>query len=314
MNKFPSRIAVTGACGFLGRHAIQRFAALPNTEIVLALDVKPPRVSVSDEKVVAEQRDIRMPVDDLLIRHEIQLVLHMAYVLRPPRDAAWARSINVAGTEALLNSCRSAGVKRIIYPSSTTVYGARPSNSRPFTETDPPNPVPEFQYSEDKVSCERLLAHWTIDVADASVAIFRGCIVMGPAADNFIMEALTMKWLPIPAFSDPEMQFVHIDDVTDAFQIAAGSGIRGIFNLAGEGTVRWRRMIGLFGNHPVPVPGPLLQTMTGVTWKLRLQSRSPAAGVSLLRYPWLSSSEKARRELGWQPRYTSEQALLTARP
>jgi len=314
VSKFPTRIAVTGAWGFLGRHTVERFAGLPDTELVLALDLHPPRSDMSHSNVIAVQRDIRAPADDLFVKHGIELVLHMAYILRPPRDAAWARSINVAGTKALLKSCTAAGTKRVVYPSSTTVYGARPGNSRPFEETDAPNPVPGFQYSEDKVRSERLLARWAKETPDASTSVFRGCVVMGPAADNFILEALTMKWLPVPAFSDAEMQFVYIDDVVDAFQLAAATDAHGIFNLSGKGTVRWRRMVALFGNHAVPIPGPLLQSMTGLSWKLHLQDRSPAAGVNLLRYPWLASSDKARRELGWQPRYTSEQALLTARP
>lgn len=314
VNDIPTRIAVTGAAGFLGRHTVEWLAGLPTTERVLALDLQTPAQPDDPSGVVAPvTRDIRQPLDDLLVNNGIQAVFHLAYVVRPVRARAWARAINVGATESLLGAARSAGVSRFVYPSSTTVYGARPGNTRPFTEEDPPNPVPGFQYSEDKVAVEKLLSRWQAETPGATVTVFRGCVVMGPTADNFILRALKMKWLPVPAFSDPEMQFLHVSDLVHAFERALESRTGGTYNVAGDGTVRWRRMVQIFGNHALPVPGPLLERLTGLTWTLRLQSRSPACGVNFVRYPWLASTEKIQTELGWSAKHTSEEALISTR-
>lgn len=314
MADLPARIAVTGASGFLGRHTVERLASRPGTERVLAIDLLAPEAaSESDGPVVHVRRDVRDPVDDLLAEHSIQAVCHLAYVVRPARDRSWARSINVEGTESLLRACSAAGVRSVVYPSSATVYGARKGNSRPFTEEDPPEPVRGFQYSEDKVAAESLLTAWQTETPGSSATVLRGCVVMGPAADNFISQALTMRWLPLPAFEDPELQFLHVSDFVDALERALSGGAGGLYNVAGSGTVRWRRMVRLFGNRSMPVPGPLLQALTGLTWSLRLQSRSPASGVNFVRYPWLVSTDRIQRELGWTPAHTSEQALMAAR-
>lgn len=309
----PGRIAVTGAAGFLGRHTVQRLAGMDAVDTVLAVDLQEHDPFPSQDKVVYAARDIRDPMDDLLRRHSVQAIAHLAYVIRPARDRAWARSINVAATEKLLQSCVRAGVEMVVYPSSATVYGARRSNHRPFLESDAPNPVPGFQYSEDKVAAETLIERWRQENPTARAKILRGCVVMGPGADNFIMEALKMKWLPVPAREDPPVQFLHVEDLLDAFERALGDPSSGIYNIAGEGSVRWRRMARLFGNRAVPLPGPLLKLATDLTWRLRLQSRSPAPGVNLIRYPWLVSTDRIRAQLGWRAQFTSEEALVAAR-
>ena len=314
MADLPARIAITGASGFLGRYTVERLAARPGIERVLAIDVQAPaHTPDADGAVVHVTRDVREPLDDLLAEHSIQAVCHLAYVVRPARDRSWARSINVEATESLLRACSAAGVSRVVYLSSATVYGARRGNSRPFTEEDPPAPVRGFGYSEDKVAAESLLTAWQKETLGASATVLRGCVVMGPAADNFIIQALTMRWLPLPAFEDAELQFLHVSDQVDALERALSDSAGGVYNVAGSGTVRWRQMVRLFGNRSLPVPGPLLQALTGLTWSLRLQSRSPAAGVNFVRYPWLVATDKIERELGWSPAHTSEQALLAAR-
>ncbi len=135
---------------------------------------------------------------------------------------------------------------------------------------------------------------------------------MGPDTENFILNTLKMKWLPVPAFANPTMQFLHIDDQTAAFDVALTADSGGIFNIAGGGAVEWRKMISMFGNRPVPIPALALQLMTATSWLLRLQNRSPGNGVNFIRYPWTISTALAESQLGWTPEYSSEQALMAA--
>ena len=134
----PARIAVTGASGFFGRHLVSHIVGLDEVDSVLAMDRREP-VPDSSGKVTAVQRDVRAPVEEILVEHGVQAVFHMAYVVRPPRNVSEARTINVDATNSLLRACTAAGVKRFVYPSSATVYGARAENDEPFTETDRPS-------------------------------------------------------------------------------------------------------------------------------------------------------------------------------
>jgi UDP-glucose 4-epimerase len=193
------------------------------------------------------------------------------------------------------------------------VYGAHAGYERPYREADPVNPVRGFQYSEDKVEAERFLQGYA-GRTGARVAILRAPPVMGTSAENFIVRSLTRRLLPSPWGANVEFQFLHIDDLLDALVLTLTTPVGGVYNVSGEGAVRWRDMVRTFGNRVVPVPPPVLKSVVGLTWALRLQSDSPACGVEFIRFPWLADTSKAERELGWRPRYSSEQALLAARP
>ena len=312
LGNVPARIAVTGASGFFGRHLVSHLAGLEQVESILAMDIRQPAPEFG-EKVIFVQRDVRAPIEQILVEHGVQAVYHLAYVVRPPRDVVEARTINVDATAALLRACTAAGIKRFVYPSSATVYGAHAENAEPFTETDEPKPNPGFHYSIDKVAAESLIERWAAETDDAVAITYRGCPVLGPDTENFILNTLKMRWLPVPAFANPSMQFLHIDDQTAAFDVALTADTGGIYNIAGGGAVEWRKMISMFGNRPVPVPARLLQLMTAATWLLRLQNRSPGNGVNFIRYPWTISTDLIKTRLGWTPEYTSEQALLAVK-
>ena len=310
MAELPRRIAITGAAGLLGGADIARLAA--SVERIVAIDLRPARVPPGEEgRVVSVVRDVREPVDDILSEHGIEAVIHLAYLLRPSRDRAAARRVNVEATESLLKGCAAAGVRQIVYPSSTTVYGAHPGFVRPFTEDDAPNPVRGFHYSEDKVAVERLLTAYAGEHPEAAVSVLRGCVIMAPGADNFIARALGKPVLPAPAGANPEMQFLHADDYSAAVETALASRTKGTYNIAGAGTVRWRDMVAAAGSRLVPLPAPLLTGIIDLSWRLRLQSESPACGLNFIQYPWLASTEKIERELGWRPQHGSMEALLS---
>ena len=312
MPEFPRRIAITGAAGLLGGVDIARLASLATVERVLAFDLRPtPTPPGLENKVVSVVRDVREPVDDILSEHGIQAVIHLAYLLRPTRDRAVAYRTNVQATESLLNSCAAAGVTQIVYPSSTTVYGARPGFRQPFNEHDPPNPVTGFHYSEDKVAAEHLLAAYADAHPEVAVSVLRGCVIMAPGADNFIARALSRSLLPAPFGADPEMQFLRDDDYSAAVETALAAHARGTYNIAGRGTVRWRDMVAAAGSRLVPLPPTVLSCVMDITWRLRLQTESPACGLNFIRYPWVASTDKIERELGWTPQHTSMEALLS---
>ena len=308
-HRLPRRIAITGSAGFLGQAALRRLAALPSTELIAAIDLLP---SVNDGgavPVVSVIRDVREPLDDVLTGYGIEAVIHLAYVLKTSRDPEAAWLVNVGATASLLKACAAAGVGQIVYLSSTTTYGAHKGFVRPFTEVSPVNPVKHFQYSEQKVAAEKLLFKFAEENPDCAVSVLRGCVIMAAGADNFIAQALGRRLLPAPVGVNPEMQFLHVDDYVSAVEAALARRARGVYNIAGDGTVRWRDVAKASGARLLPVPGPLLTGATGLAWRLRLQSQSPACGLNFIRHPWLASTDKIKTELGWSPRYSSRAAL-----
>jgi UDP-glucose 4-epimerase len=298
------RVLVTGAAGYLGRATVGHLAADPGVELVIALDRVDPAVD-DRATVLGIRRDVCEPLESLLRDHRIDTVVHGAYLIRPPRDVAVARRINVEATAALVSAARSAGVQKIVYPSSTTVYGAWPDSGL-HTEDEEPRPLPGFTYSEHKVEAERIL----LDAAtDMVVIVLRGCVVVGPGADNFILSSLGLPILPYPAGADPDLQFLHVHDYTAAVATALQAPDSGLYNIAGGGTVRLRDLARTLGTRALPIPAPMLRFVIDATWRLRLQSRSPANGLALIRYPWLASTARIEQALGWRPDRSSLEAI-----
>lgn len=300
------RIAVTGASGYIGSKLLQRLQREPSVEHVLAMDVRSPAEALS-ARVEFLRHDVTSPLGDVLARHGIEAVAHLAFVLRPGHGRAAIRRVNVDGAANVLDACARASVRHILYLSSTTVYGAHPDNPDLLTEEAPMRPVKGFQYAEDKVKVERLLAAFWKEHPAVTIAVLRACPVMGPQTDNFISRAFTRPVLVGIAGCDPPMQFVHEDDLLDILLRCLLRPVSGTYNVAGDGAIRWSEMAALLGRRVVRLPAPLLYWLTEATWRLRLQSDSPSCGLDFIRYPWVASTERLKRELSVSFRYTSRQ-------
>ena len=313
MTESIRRVLITGSAGFLGEATLDRVTAMDDSLLAVGLDTRQSSgPSGETRRFISVVRDIREPVDDLLADYDIDTVVHLAFVLQPPNNAsdrAEAQEINVAATERLLTACAKTGVRQIVCLSSATVYGAHQTFTEPFTETDAVNPVAGFSYSEQKIEAEKLLIRYGDEHPDCAVSILRGCVVMGPGSSNFITDSLGMRFLPAPIGANPAMQFLHIDDFASVIEAVLRQRSRGIYNIAGNGTITWREAVQAAGGTALPMPAPMLNGLIDLTWKLRLQRRSPAVGLSFIRYPWLVSTHKIESELGWKAKHSSRNAL-----
>ena len=299
------RVAVTGASGYVGSSLVRRLEREEDVASVLAVDVRPPRARFGP-KVSFRQRDVTEPLGGLFERHGIDSVVHLAFLMRPRGGPA--RRVNVGGAANVLDACDAAGVGRLLYLSSTTVYGARPDNPPELTEESPVRPVRGFRYGEHKAEAEAAVGRFAALHPVTAVTVLRACPVMGPNADNFISRAFSKPLLVAVRDHDPEMQMLHEDDLTEAMTACLLRRTSGTYNLAGAGALRWSRLAGLFGRRLVTLPAPVLYGMTGLAWTLRLQSDSPPCGLDFIRYRWTATAEKARRELGIEPRHSTEEA------
>ena len=301
-------IAVTGVSGYLGRLLLWRLDDDPSVEQVVGLDVKEPPARCA-RKLVFYRQDINEPMGPLFERHRVEAAVHLVYVLRPVRDRRWATQINVEGTRNFLAACHHAKVGRILYPSSTSVYGAWPDNPVPLTEAHPPRPKRGFQYSYEKRETEDLCREYAREHPEATVVIARGAPGLGPDATNWIGRTLVGgAGLQIWGY-DPPLQFVHDDDFAAALHTLLAAAVPGTFNVGGEGTVPYSAVAREANRLRMAVPAPVLYSAAGLSWRLRLQSASPPEGLDYIRYPWIASSEKLKRETGFAFRYTSLEAL-----
>lgn len=301
----PRAVAVTGASGYIGTRLVRRLLETKDIERVTGVDVR--SATIEHERYTHFKQDITSPLDDAFAGTDA--VVHLAFVLQQLRNREEGRRINVGGAESVLRSCANSGVRHVVLMSSATVYGPQPDNPPALTEDAPLRPPPGFAYAEDKEACEALFQTFADEHPQACVSILRGCVVMGPNAANFITAALDKPLLIGVQGEDPEMQFVHEDDLAEVLLRFATEPHPGVYNVAGNGSVRWSEAVSLAGKRLVRLPGPLASGLAELAWRARLQSDSPAAGLGFIRWPWTVSTEKLVRETNYAFRHTSREAL-----
>ena len=301
------RIAVTGASGYIGTLLIRRLEESDAVGGILALDVREPAPRFGNSVKFVRQ-DVSQPFPELFADHDIDTVVHLAYLLRQGRDREANRRVNVDGATHTLEACRRAGVRRVVYLSSTSVYGAHPDNPEALTEDMPARPVAGFQYSEDKLKSEKLIARFAADSPGLNACVLRCCPVMGPNADNFIARAFDKPFQIAVSGANPPMQLIHEDDMVRCLEVAVLGNAAGLYNLAGSGSIGWREMASARGRRVFSMPPWLLYPATQLTWALRLQSDSPALGLDMVRHPWIANTGKIEREMGFRPRFSSREA------
>jgi UDP-glucose 4-epimerase len=108
---------------------------------------------------------------------------------------------------------------------------------------------------------------------------------------------------------DPPLQFVHEDDLIELIMTLLSQRRAGIFNVAGDGEIRYTQVAALSGRRTITLPDKMLRFLMGFSWALHLQSESPASGLEFIKYPPIVSTEKLKREVGFQFRYSSREAV-----
>jgi len=303
------KVAVTGVSGYIGSGLLSRLEGMENVERVVGVDVKAPKDSSPKLKFYCQ--DISEPLSDIFIENEVDSAVHLAFVLKPTHDKTGARKIDIGGAVNFLEACRQAQVKHILYLSSHTVYGAHPDNVLPLKEDSPLRPLPGFQYSWDKAQAEREFGDFATAHNDACVTILRSCPVIGPNAGGSVVTSMFKSIMIFVAGYDPPMQFVHEDDLIELMLTFLSQKKAGIFNVAGDGDIRYSEIARLCRRRAVSVPEKLLRLLMGVSWALRLQNESPTSGLEFIKYPPLVSTEKLRSGVGFQFRYSSQDAIAS---
>jgi nucleoside-diphosphate-sugar epimerase len=172
-----------------------------------------------------------------------------------------------------------------------------------------------------------VLAHTLLKTAKTHAWVFRPCIVAGPRAQTLLEEipyfrmsealpdpvARLLGSMPIlrPVIPDPgtPFQLVHEDDVASAFVAGVlGRGSPGPYNLAGNGTLQMSDLADALGWYSVPLPQTAVETTAELIARI---PNLPAivAWIHSVRKPVLMKTDRARKELGWKPEYTSRATL-----
>jgi len=227
----PERVLVTGAAGFIGSTLVDRLLA--EGREVVGLDSFDPfyaeeqkhrnlAAALQSSAFQLVRGDIRSAdtVTSLFSETRFDSVVHLAALagVRPSleRPAVYA-DVNVHGTSVVLEAAAKHGNPRVVFASSSSVYGEREDG--PFRETDPVE-RPISPYAATKRAGE-LVAHTFHHAHGLSVTCARIFTAYGPrqrpdlAIRKFAERMLEGK--PIPVFGDGHSlrDFTYVDDLVD---------------------------------------------------------------------------------------------------
>jgi nucleoside-diphosphate-sugar epimerase len=300
------RALVTGAAGFVGSTLVEKL--LQRGDEVIGLDCfidYYPR-AVKERNLAKVRRDPRFRfveasiVDVRLapLLEGVDVVFHQA--AQAGVRASWGDDFriysdnNVFATQRLLEACKSAPVKKVVYASSSSIYGD--TDDLPMREASRPQPV--SPYGVTKLAAEHLTWLYWKNYGLATVAL-RYFTVYGPrqrpdmAFHRFIKAVLTGEPIRLYGDGDQTRDFTYVDDIVDVNLAAAGSDLAGrVYNVGGGSRTSVNEVIAIIGQ--LVGREPRVEHLTAQKGDVR----NTAADTSL-----------ARTELGYSPRVALREGL-----
>lgn len=237
-------VVITGGAGFIGSNLV---IELTNSNHVLVID----DLSTGNIKNIKDFIDsnkiefVRGSVTDLELLKKafknVDYVFHEAAVPSVPRsvkDPVRSNFVNVNGTLNVLVASRENGVKKVVYASSSSVYGDTPT----LPKKEDMTPCPLNPYAVSKLAAEHYCQVFT-NVYNLPIVSLRYFNVYGPRQDpsseyaavipKFITSIFRSKSPVIYGDGQQTRDFTFIDDVVNANILAAESEAIGVFNIAG---------------------------------------------------------------------------------
>ena len=310
-----TRIAITGASGFVGHSVATRLRLLPCLE-VRALARHTPLNPVTGVKYFFGG-DMKAPEQWASALMGVDTLVHLAaraHVLeeRSVDPLEEFRRVNVEGTLELAEKAAAAGVRRLIFISSIGVNGLQSENGKPFSEVDDPHP--KNPYSISKWEAEKGLHRLAIETCMEFVIIRPPLVYGRNAPGNFgvLMRALR-QCLPLPLGAiDNRRSLVALDNLVDLIVTcidhpAAANQTFLVSDGEDLSTTDLLRRMGRALGKParlLPVPPALLKAGAALVGKPELAQRlcgSLQVDIS-----------KTRELLGWTPPISVDEGLRRA--
>jgi UDP-glucose 4-epimerase len=305
-------VFVTGAAGYLGKQLVEALAGeRSHFETVVAADVRDTPRQERRAGVEYLTLDVRSKeLAEILSQFYIDVVVHLATIVTPGKksDREFEYSVDVLGTQNVLEACVTAHVKKIVITSSGAAYGYHADNQAWLEEDHALRGNPEFAYSDHKRLVEEMLAHYREEHPNLKQLVFRPGTVLGETADNQIT-ALFRKPVIIGLMGAASpFVFIWDKDVVACIMQGIKEDVTGVYNLAGDGTLTMREIASLLGKPYVPLPVSLMKFSLWFLKKLGLTRYGPEQ-VGFLRYRPVLSNRRLKEVFGYTPQKSTREVF-----
>ncbi|GAK61037.1 NAD-dependent epimerase/dehydratase [Candidatus Vecturithrix granuli] len=297
---------VTGAAGFLGSHISERLIGM-GAEVIgidCFIDYYPRALKEKNLEYLRTQDKFTFLEESLLRVNLVELLNGVEYIFHQAAQAgvraSWGKDFeiytenNIKATQYLLEACKSHSIKRLVYASSSSVYG----DVKEFPMRESMYPQPISPYGVSKLAAEHLCyLYWkNFSVPTVSLRYFT---VYGPrqrpdmAFNKFIKALLAGGVIRIYGDGEQTRDFTFYSDAVQANIAAMTAGqLGGVYNIGGGSRVTVNHVL------------MLLETITGITPKVAYEGGQKGD----VRHTYADTS-RAKLDLGYEPQVDIEEGL-----
>jgi 2-alkyl-3-oxoalkanoate reductase len=298
------RVFVTGATGALGRHLVPGLVAAGHE--VTATTRTPGKVAqlreAGAEPVVVDGLDreaviaaVRAAAPEVIV-HEMTALAGMRSFRNPDKLFAVTNELRTRGTDNLLAAAERAGTRRVIAQGYAGPGPDKRSGGGLKTEEDPFDwrPVPSTLRAQAAIRH----VEKTVPLEAPEGLVLRYGSFYGPGASEILLDMVRKRQVPVIGGGTGIWSFIEITDGAAATLAAVDRGAPGVYNVVDSDpapVAEWLPYLAkvMGAKPPLRVPAWLGRLLAG---EFVVAQMTTSRG---------SSNEKARKELGWEPRYAS---------
>lgn len=310
---------IIGGDGFVGSHLAADLSAMG--EEVLVADVQK-SAHAHYAKVPFQRIDVTVPesVESVALAPEDIVYNLSAKMLSPivtrAERHAFFWPVNYHGTQNILAWMEKNGANRLVHFTTDMIYGH--SVTVPQDETHPAHPLGE--YGESKLATEALAQQYR--EKGFRIPIFRPRLIIGPGRLGILVKLFKLidLNLPVPMIGSGRnpYQFISVFDCASACVAAWKAGFPNeAYNLGSDDPPPVRKLLGDLIRHAgsksilLPTPAWLVKLTLDALDAVNLPIMDPEQ-YKIADEICILDTSKAKRELGWHPKYRDEDMLLAA--
>ncbi|MFL5893072.1 MAG: NAD-dependent epimerase/dehydratase family protein [Solirubrobacterales bacterium] len=294
------RVFVAGASGAIGTRLVSQLidrghevigtsTSPESAERVRNLGAKPVKLDLLDPRAV--RKSVLGAAPDAIV-HQATALADAKFTRNFDRTFAQTNRLRTEGTDALLAAAREAGVHRFVAQSFASYRHAR-DGGPVKTEDDQPNLDPPASMRESIAA----MRHLEEAVTEAGGIVLRYGVFYGAANDGLI-EPVRKRQFPIVGDGGGYTSWIHLDDAAAATVIALEHDGPAIYNIVDDEPAPAREWLPVYAEALGAKPPRHFPR-----WVARMIAGEAAALMGT--EATAASNAKAKRELGWEPRYAS---------
>ncbi|MBA4369725.1 MAG: epimerase [Desulfobacterium sp.] len=301
------RIAITGINSCIASPLLKRLAEDQNVERIIGIDVSPWKGG--SKKITFFRKDIQNEsISELL--SGVDVLYHFNSDVTRIKDSSKTDDSSIEDLKNICRACVKNHVKKVIYTSSSKVYGGHRENLLYLNEeSELPKNKGSFQ-NKGKIEAEDFVRDFFKDYPEIILTVLRPAFVFGPTVNNMFSALYSGRITSLPIGASPHMQLIHEDDLGEAMYLCLIKDLPGIYNVGADDAMSVRKSYRMAGVTVLPLPAFILNLLAGLAVRFGFLP-ADSGWILVSNYTIFSGNQKFKKITGWEPEYSSEETFAS---